>query len=320
MSKGQSFGELFAVMAIIGGGIIAFFVLDAILKWNLALAVASIGTLIIVLFILSGAAILTGMMVFPHYPKLGRIISYLGIAGFLIFLTFAEITLVGSSLTLKTLGEYQRCSEATSLPSGLNDIIPQLSCILSGYEPTGDNFWSTLFLITFSIVVPIYLLYAIFTEFVDASGVIQDVTRKRLIGLCFGLLAYKGFVVSRLIYLLDFGSAGIAMLAINFIWTGGLLGFVNRVYATYRSVEDANKIADKSIIIKNRLVRSLETLSKSALGGSEIDAIVEASKPDLSESVGLQTADAWTKSIIATADPQAKKNIIRQLVSELRRL
>jgi hypothetical protein len=91
-------------------------------------------------------------------------------------------------------------------------------------------------------LAPLAILTALVADFVEASGVIQRPTYQKIIGFGLGFLAYRGFIVSRLIYILDIGSTGVAVIALNFIWLGGILGYINRSFKQWKTLESAEAL------------------------------------------------------------------------------
>jgi hypothetical protein len=92
------------------------------------------------------------------------------------------------------------------------------------------------------ILAPLFLLTALFMDIVESSGVVQGQTYRRIIGGALGLLAYRGFIVTRLVYILDIGSTGVAVIALNFIFLGGILSYINRAFQQWRQLESAEAL------------------------------------------------------------------------------
>lgn len=189
--------------------------------------------------------ILFGVIFAGANPRTGRVLAYIGLGIFIIGLFIAEMAYVAKVSTVASTPMVVRCASApTGGGSGLFSRVGSpaefISCIITGYKYAGMysgyafvGFW------IFGVVIPVLLLMFLFYDFVDASGVIRTPKSKKVVGYCLGLIAYRGFVVANLLEVLSIGTVGIALLAINFIFAGGILAYINRVFEQWRPIEDA---------------------------------------------------------------------------------
>ncbi|MBU5688332.1 MAG: hypothetical protein KQA41_02155 [Candidatus Aenigmarchaeota archaeon] len=195
-------------------------------------------------FAISGFIIFIGMMIAPIQPKIGRYLAYAGVIGIMILLLIIEGSIIGLSgvnLGYKFVkGGYNLWTECKQPIESL-DVF--LSCALTGHQPlpTGvKDIWGWLGIYgfyIFGLLVPLFILSALFADFVETSGIVSNRTYQKIIGFGLGFMAYRGFIVTRLIYILDIGSVGIALIALNFIWLGGILGYIKRSFAQFKLLE-----------------------------------------------------------------------------------
>lgn len=184
------------------------------------------------LFLSSGFLIFLGMAIGPYNPKVGRYVAYIGLLGFMIFLIVLEMSMLGpylSSIKNKKPENIFSCNRGDNL------------CNLLGFKFTLDFKGDTVSFLGFyffGFAIPFLILWSIFHDFLDASGVIQNSTAKGIVAFGLGALAYRGFVITNLIQILDIGSMGVAVLALNFIFLGGILGYVKRSFKKWKDVEN----------------------------------------------------------------------------------
>jgi len=223
--------------------------------------------LFFVLFVGSGFLIFGGLMIAPLHPKGGRYLAYIGVVGIMVLLLIIETSLI--DLRINTYLEGKLWTDCQQTPK---NVISFVSCAITGYQPApqgATDIWGMMgvygFYI-FGLVAPLVILTALFTDFVKASGVIQSTTNERIIGLGLGFMAYRGFVVSRLIYILDIGSAGIALIALNFIWLGGILGYINRSFKQWQTLEAEMEL---SIDMPN-VARNLKRIADEWKGSKQV--------------------------------------------------
>ena len=253
----------------IWGPLILLFILPFILTfgWLFIIGAAQIPIissliLFFILMALSGFLIFIGLMIAPTHPTWGRYMAYGGVIGIMILLLIIETSIVsmsGYNLAKKS-ATGNLWSECTSTPKS---IISFVSCALTGHQPlptSTKDIWGFLGIYGFYIaglIVPLAILTALFADFIESSGVIQNSTYRRIIGFGLGFMAYRGFIVSRLIYILDIGSTGIAVIALNFVWLGGILSYINRSFNQWKMIEDEQ-------LIKRATEQALITLRAAA--------------------------------------------------------
>lgn len=229
--------------------------------FNNVINLASIASLSIIGLIFSGFLIFIGMMVAPYYPKYGRWIAYSGVVGLMLLLLMIEFYIVQKASKDVGVGSNMNLWKDCSNTPGSWHIF--LSCALTGHQPMQQtaNFWDFIgiygFLI-FGLLVPLFILTALFSDFVESSGVVQNPTYQKIIGFGLGFMAYRGFIVTRLIYILDIGATGIAVIALNFIFLGGVLNYVRRSFAQFQTLEAEMEIGSDIEKLKIYLQRTAD--------------------------------------------------------------
>ena len=219
------------------------------------------GILLYFVFIVgSGFLIFIGMIIAPSNPRIGKYLSYSGLVGIMILLLLIETSIVGFSgykiaNNIKGGSYWAPC---TSKPSNL---ITYITCFSTGHQPITTDTVGILGIFGFSIfgiIMPLFIFVALFSDFVETSGVVQNRTYQKIIGLGLGFMAYRGFIVSRLIYILDIGSVGVAVIALNFIWLGGILSYIRRSFRQWQLLEEQQEL--RRLI--PRLIENLKEIAK----------------------------------------------------------
>ncbi|MEM5792220.1 MAG: hypothetical protein QXM68_01735 [Candidatus Aenigmatarchaeota archaeon] len=152
----------------------------------------------------------------PEHNKFFVIITYFCLFFIFISLINQELQIIKSSGKIFSLKNFWlKCEN----PSNLIEI---LSCITTGYMPSKQsNITETLLIIygfwIYGFVIPIIVLYNIFKDFIGKSGVIGNSTYAEIITICFTLIAYRGFVITRLVDLLSIGLLGAGLIIINLL-------------------------------------------------------------------------------------------------------
>ncbi|MFH8080375.1 MAG: hypothetical protein QXO84_00640 [Candidatus Aenigmatarchaeota archaeon] len=207
------------------------------------------GFLYILLFVGSGFLIFIGLMIAPTRPKLGKYLAYGGVVALMVLLILMETTIIGLSgyNLYKKYGAHGNIWIDCSNKPPVN-MISYISCAITGHQPlpsSSGDMWGWMgiggFMI-FGITIPLLVLVALFMDFVEVSGVVQNPTYQKVIGFGLGFFAYRGFIVSRLIYILDIGSTGVAVIALNFIWLGGILAYIRRSFRQWKLLEAEQKV------------------------------------------------------------------------------
>ncbi|MCX8179678.1 MAG: hypothetical protein N3E38_03040 [Candidatus Aenigmarchaeota archaeon] len=244
--------------------------------WNVIGNVIAIAYLSLLFLLLSGGFIILGVIIAYRYPRVGRILSYIGIGGVLLGLLFLEVS-VAATTAKNRLGQSYILENCKQIPviigEGIKSISDTISCIITGYYSKDASPYYLIGYWIFGVAIPLLITSGIFIDLVESSGVIQNRLSRRLIGWGLGFLAYRGLVVSNLIYIIDFASAGMAVIALNFIFVGGLLAYTNRIFSQWQSIEDSIKIGKSTRIARVKSKRLLEEAIKMAQGGTPVDDI-----------------------------------------------
>lgn len=217
-----------------------------------ALIVIAVGTFLV----------LFGIMFAAKNPRVGRFLAYFGVAVFIIGFFIAEMAYIVKIKDSLATPLAVKCGGSSSGGSGLfgnvDDVQQFVSCIITGYKYKGEySAWAVFGFWVFGVLIPLLLLMFLFYDFVDASGVVKKPMSKKVVGYSLGVLAFRGFIVANLIELLSIGSVGIALLAIDLIFAGGLLAYVNRVFEQWRPIEEALGLIRVDSMIKKRLIEHL---------------------------------------------------------------
>lgn len=213
------------------------------------------------LLIFSGGFLILGVIIAYSYPRFGKIMAYVGIAGVLLSLLFIEVG-VAALTTLrdydinpsgnlikdfmdaaKRRSNFQYCENIPVLISIGNEkkiqsLSDSLSCIITGYVPEGSSSVYMIGFWIFGVIMPLILTSGIFLDLVESSGVVKNRISQRMIGWSLGFLAYRGFIVTGMIFILDFAAAGMAVIALNFIFIGGLLSYTNKIFDKWKPLEN----------------------------------------------------------------------------------
>ena len=244
-SKGQTdYISLFFLLAILISTIIVILLTVPGLNEFLQEFLSSIIAAIIVIA-LGSLLTLFGVMIAGHSLTAGKTIAYIGVGVLIIGFFIIEMAYVAKMKESLATPMTVRCSGAIG-GRGLSGVNAAefVTCIITGYKYKGDyGTWAFLGFWVFGVIIPILLFMSLFYDFVDASGVVRHQKSKKIVGYSLGLIAYRGFVVANLLEILSLGTVGIALLALNLIFLGGLLAYIHRVFEKWRPIEYAMGIA-----------------------------------------------------------------------------
>ncbi len=224
------------IAAIIGGSIsiIASYIAGIITLGFIFFLALLFGTIIVIIGFISA----------PYFaslgqPKIARYISYFGALVIMFSFIYLEVGIFSS-----VIGESIKKRSAIFMPcdnfAGKN-LLDITSCILLGYYPIGDKlstgfaYWSVYL---FNVILPIIIIVFIFTDAVENSGIVSNQFYAKLIGFGLGMMAWRGFIITRLIFILDFGATGIALLLINLLFFGIVFNRIKLFFQTYQQLED----------------------------------------------------------------------------------
>lgn len=247
----------------------------------------------ILFFMGSGFLVFLGMLLSSLNPKVGRIISYLGLTGIMVFLIILEMYFFAPFLE-----NYSKVNEKFFSCIDDSDIL----CIFLGTKTYRANIWENIGFYLFIVAIPLVILISIFIDFIGASEVIRSPKLRTIIGICMGFLAYRGFLVTKLIYILDIGSIGVATIAVNFIWLGGILGYVKRSFAQWRILEEEQKMANDIRDASTRLLaiaNTWKTANQIKTSFSNIDFILDLYTVFANDRVKVNELVAEARKIIS---------------------
>ncbi len=216
------------------------------------------GFLSLLLLAFSGGFLILGVIIAYSNPKIGKIIAYIGIGGVLFTLLFIEVSVTGITAKNRIKDEFvfETCKQLPVVKGDVASIADSLSCIITGYLPKN---YSSVYLIgywIFGIAIPLLITSSIFLDLVESSGIMRNKMSQKILGWGLGFMAYRGLVVSNLIYVIDFLSAGMAIIVLNFIFVGGLLAYTNRIFSQWKSLEDVIEIG-KSIKVGHTTAKQI---------------------------------------------------------------
>lgn len=240
-----------------------------LIDWNLTniLSLIAFSSSILAL-ILSVVAIYLGILfsfIFPNISKYTKFIVYLGIIFFILSFFAAEITTIKSlsGVSPSRLG-WVECTQ----PKGIFNTI---SCLLTGYmsaRPTANlidflviyGFW------IYGFVFPISILSYLFIDGISSSGMIQNETYKNIIAISLSFLAYRGFIITKLMNFLYIGFFGVIIMIINLFVARLVIKKVNKLFIRFEKIEknelNKQKAAQLKSILKTKLseMKTLPTI------------------------------------------------------------
>ncbi len=241
-SKGQTdYISLFFLLAILLSTIIVILITVPGLKEFVQEFFSSILAAIIVMAA-GSFLIIFGVIIAGHSLSAGKTITYIGVAVLIIGFFIIEMAYVTKTKESLAIPMTERCSGrigGRGLFGGVN-AAEFVTCIITGYKYKGEyGAWAFLGFWVFGVVVPLLLFMSLFYDFVDASGIVRQPKSKKIVGYSLGLIAYRGFAVANLLEILSLGTLGIALLALNLIFLGGLLAYIHRVFEKWKPIEYA---------------------------------------------------------------------------------
>ncbi|MBU5688330.1 MAG: hypothetical protein KQA41_02165 [Candidatus Aenigmarchaeota archaeon] len=203
---------------------------------------SSIFTSIIVLAV-GSFIIIFGVILAGTNIRVGKTLAYIGVATLIVGFLIIEMAYVSKSKESLKTPMTERCSGSGRVFRGAN-AADFVTCIITGYRYGGDyGTWAFFGFWVFGVIVPLLLFMSLFYDFVDASGVVRQPKSKKIVGYSLGLIAYRGFAVTNLLEILSLGTLGIALIALNLIFLGGLLAYIHRVFERWKPIEHAIGIA-----------------------------------------------------------------------------
>lgn len=284
--------------------------------------IASGGIFLFVLFV--GVILLVGGMIFAGViasygnPKIARWISYLGVLLIMfsfIYLEFGILSSVVSESIKNKKAYFLPCDDFTNKP-----IMDMASCIVLGYAPSTGiarglsyySFW------IFSLVVPILIIVYLFMDAVENSQIISNPFYAKIIGIGLGLMAYRGFLVTKLIFVLDFGAAGVALLLINFLFMGIIFSKVRVFFNTYQQLEDVIETRSEYKTWRPLLEREIWSASVSAEAMKKLAADA-GFRTRLNNVIGESAAGTIFNEMANVQDTTQARNVAQKIINRLRR-
>ncbi|MEM5799056.1 MAG: hypothetical protein QXZ43_00075 [Candidatus Aenigmatarchaeota archaeon] len=215
----------------------------------------------IIVIAIGSFLILFGVIIAGTNVGLGKTLAYIGVMVLLLGFFIIEMAYVSKSKESLKIPMTERCSGSGKIFIDANPA-DFITCIITGYRYGGDyGTWSFLGFWLFGVIIPLLLFISLFYDFVDASGVIKQPNSKKIVGCSLGLIAYRGFIVTNLLEILSLGTVGIALIALNLIFLGGLLAYIHRVFEKWRPIEHAMGLVRAEVDAK----KILKNLTRSAI-------------------------------------------------------
>ncbi len=268
--KGQTdYISLFFLLSIFIATIfVIFFTVPEISNFFIEFS-SSIFTSLIVIA-LGSFLILFGVIIAGQNLRLGKTLAYIGVGVLIIGFFIVEMAYVAKSKESLKVPLTERCSSSSgTIFRGVN-AADFVTCIITGYKYGGNyGSWAFLGFWIFGVIIPLLLFMSLFYDFVDASGVVKLPKSKKIVGYSLGLIAYRGFAVTNLLEILSLGTLGIALLALNLIFLGGLLAYIHRVFERWKPIEHALGIVRASANARNMLINYTKTAIKAVKEGDE---------------------------------------------------
>lgn len=264
--KGQDSISIFFLLAILISTIIVIFVtipgfFDFVIK-------SLSDVLFSIIFIAVGSfLILFGIIFAGKSLRTGKSLAYFGVGILIIGLFIIEIAYVVKAKEALTTPMAVRCSGSGNNIFQSGNAAEFVMCVVTGYKYKGSyGGWAFMGYWIFGVIVPILLLMSLFYDFVDSSGVIRQPRSKKIVGYSLGLIAYRGFVVTNLLEILSIGTTGIAVLAIDLIFLGGLLAYIHRVFEKWRPIEHAMGVvrasANARMMLRNYIKEAIRLIKE----------------------------------------------------------
>ncbi|MEM5807267.1 MAG: hypothetical protein QW474_02690, partial [Candidatus Aenigmatarchaeota archaeon] len=167
-----------------------------------------------------------------------------------------EISIIKSfSLNLYNFGLI-KCNQ----PKKIYDFI---SCFLIGYMPSqSSNDLLSLFIMygfwIYGFVFPIIILSYLFIDGMETFDIIKNEKYKKIIAICLSFLAYRGFIITKLIEFIYIGFFGVIIVLINFFTIKEVANKINILFIRFQAMEvkDLNKqkIEKTKRILKTKLM------------------------------------------------------------------
>ncbi|MFH8092890.1 MAG: hypothetical protein QXM38_03045 [Candidatus Aenigmatarchaeota archaeon] len=275
------------------------------------------GSILIALLVLSGGLILLGVIIAYQQPRTGRILAYIGIGGVLLGLLFLE-----SSIALRTAKDrlsetyvFENCKNIPVTFGDVKSISDTLSCIITGYYSKDSSPYYLIGYWIFGVVVPLLLTSGIFLDLVESAGIITNSLSRKIIGWSLGFLAYRGLVVSNLVYIIDFASAGMVIIVLNFIFVGGLLAYTNRMFSQWQHIETAIEFGKATQVARVNARRILDEAIKQLKGNANVDTVFNNLLSPFKSDFELVSRQGWLKIEAArTANQSNPQGFLKALL------
>jgi hypothetical protein len=261
--------------------------------------------------------ILFGVIIAGHSLGFGKTIAYVGVAVLIIGFFIIEMAYITKTKETLAIPMTERCSGSASgrgLFGGVN-AAEFVTCMITGYKYKGDyGTWAFLGFWVFGVVVPLMLFLSLFYDFVDASGVVRHAKSKKIVGYSLGLIAYRGFAVANLLEILSIGTLGIALLALNLIFLGGLLAYIHRVFEKWKPIENAMGIVRAGANARKLLREYTKAALKAAREGDQ-DHLLELldTMEHIANRIDWKNLIANTKNFVLSGNYQEVYNLLQKM-------
>jgi len=303
------------IAVIIGGGIsaIASYMTGMITSGLIFLLTLIFGSLIVIIGFISA----------PYFasigqPKIARWISYFGVLLIMFSFVYLEVGILSS-----VIGESIKKGNAIFMPCDNfrgKSLLDMASCVLIGYYPSGNKLASAFAyysIYLFGVVFPIIVIVLIFTDAVENSGIISRPLYAKLIGIGLGMMAWRGFIITRLIFVLDFGATGIALLLINLLFFGIIFNRIKLFFRTYQQLEDVIETRIEYKTWRPILEREIRAASVSAQSMRRL-AADEVFLGRLQDAVGTTAARAIADEMLSVQDSRQAAALADKIIRRLK--
>jgi hypothetical protein len=190
----------------------------------------------IVVLVVGGASIFTGIVFGRGNPRLRKYTILFGLA--LIFIGTAAVELIYliPRISEEPAITYKNCKEASIEIGEITNIPYTVGCILTGYVPEGSDIFTLTSFILFGIILPatlfIYLFY-------DAIDFVTNKSVRNVLSFVSGLMAFRGAAETLFIEFLTYGMLGMGLLLLNFFF---LLMLYGRIKKSWQAAETISEV------------------------------------------------------------------------------
>ncbi|MBU5687806.1 MAG: hypothetical protein QW474_01755 [Candidatus Aenigmatarchaeota archaeon] len=299
-----------AILAAILGGSVSYFI-------DYLSSVLSVGVLFFTSLLLGIILLLSGIILAPiissYDPRYARWISYSGAIIIMFSFVYLEVGALSSTIGASIKNRqiiFMPCDDFNN--KGIMDII---SCIMIGYFPSQNLTAKTLSyfsIILFTLFIPFIIVSYLFMDAIETSGIISNQFYAKMIAIGLSFLAYRGLVVTKLIYILDLGATGISLILINFLFIGIIFSRVKTFFDTWKPLEYVIETTSKIKNYKNEILSILQ--QSQSLGGISTIANEKSNFASMLNQVVTPETAAYIMSMLVEAKNSGNISKIRSAV------